>query len=98
MLACKRCWVHVGDAVCQQRLQPRTAGRQVGHLVHAGPDVAAGEPLQLLAGLQQQAAPRDGHRHAPPVAQPHMQAGEARLAVDGQAVEVLRTGCRWRQL
>ena len=59
------------------------------YLMHAGAYVACREPFQLLAGLQQQAAPGNGHRHSPAVPKPHEEAREARLAVDGQEVEVV---------
>ena len=61
--------------------------------MHAGPYVPCSQPLQLLPGLQQQAALGDGHRHPPPVAQPHEQPREAGLAVDGQKVEVVVEAC-----
>ena len=57
--------------------------------MHAGADVPAREPLQLLAGLQQQAAGRDANRQAAPVLQPHRQAREAALAVRRQEVQVV---------
>ena len=59
------------------------------HLMHACPHMAGSQPLQLLASLQQQ-APRgylDGQPSAVP--QPDEEPREARLAVDGEEVEVI---------
>ena len=58
-------------------------------LMHATADVAVGQPLNLLPGLDEQAAVGDADRHAAAVLQPHRQAGEARLAMDGQKVQVI---------
>ncbi len=57
--------------------------------MHAGAHMAIGEPLNLLARLDEQTAAGDAHRHAPAVLQPHCQPREAGLAVDGQEVEVV---------
>ena len=62
-------------------------------LVHASVDVAIGEPLDLLAGLDEETAVRDADGHAAPILQPHGQAREARLAVDGQKVQVIVVPC-----
>ena len=74
--------------------------------MHAGHDVAAGQPLQLAARLDEEAAVWDAHRHPPPVAQPHEQAREPALAVqrlrapgiprDGPSIEgsALYDNCR----
>jgi hypothetical protein len=53
----------------------------ITHLVHASHNVAARQPLQLAARLDEEAAVGDAHRHAPPVAQPDEQAREPALAV-----------------
>ena len=58
-------------------------------LMHATADMAIGQPLNLLAGLDEQAAIGDADRHAAAVLQPHRQAGEARLAVDGQEIQII---------
>ena len=51
--------------------------RAVGHhhLVHACADRTPGEPLQLLARLDEQAAMRDADRYAPAITQP-LEGGE----------------------
>ena len=51
--------------------------------------MAGSEPLQLLAGLDEEAAVGDAHGDAAAVPQPDEQAREAGLAVDGQQVEVV---------
>ena len=58
-------------------------------LMHATADVAIGQPLNLLPGLDEQAAVGDADWHAAAVLQPHCQTGKARLAVDGQKVQVI---------
>ena len=61
--------------------------------MHAPMDEAIGEPLNLLPGLDEQAAVGDADGHAPAVLQPHRQPREARLAVDRQKVEVVVVAC-----
>ncbi len=58
-------------------------------LMHAPVYEAIGEPLDLLSSLDEQAAVGDADGHAPAVLQPHRQPREARLAVDGQKVQVV---------
>ena len=57
--------------------------------MHASLDVAACEPFQLLASLEQQAARRDFDSNAPAITQPHKQARKAGSAMYGQEVEVI---------
>ncbi len=57
--------------------------------MHASLDMAACQPLHLLASLNQEAAIGELHRNAPAIPQPNIQAWESRLAVNGQEVEVV---------
>ena len=59
------------------------------NLMHPPMYEAIGEPLNLLSGLDEEAAVRDADGHAPAILKPHRQPWEARLAVDGEEVEVI---------
>ena len=62
-------------------------------LMHAPVYKTIGEPLDLLSSLDEKAAVWDADGHAPAVLQPHRQPRKARLAVDGQEVEVVVVAC-----
>ena len=63
-------------------------------LVESGNDVTAGEPLELLAGLQQQAAGGHLDIHLGAVAQPRVEARVPRATVNRQKVEVVMVGSK----
>lgn len=57
--------------------------------MHASLDVAACQPLQLFASLDEETACRNPDRNPLAVAQPHKQTREARFAMYCQKVEVI---------
>ena len=57
--------------------------------MHASQDMACREILQLLPGLDEEAAVRDADRDAPPISQPHKEAREPGFAMYGKQVEVV---------
>lgn len=61
----------------------------VCYLMHASADVAIGQPLNLLAGLDEETAIWDADRNAAAVLKPDSQPREARLSMDGQEIEVI---------
>ena len=75
------------DAVSTPGVDPRVCPQT--HLVKAAHNIATREVLDLLAGLHDQVTRRHLDRHAPPVAQPDVQAREAAFPVDRQEVEVV---------
>jgi len=68
---------------------PRGVSAAGARLVHAGAHVPAGQPLHLLASLQQQAAVGDADGQPAPVLEPHRESREAALAVRRQEIEVV---------